>query len=126
MKKVLLCGNSILIAGLAISLQGVEGLDVACADFDSLPDVQSFAPNVVVLDLNDAQAARAVAHFCAQPGLLVLGVDAARSVLTVLSGSQMTVTDTADLAQLVKRFVQGETEKRDGAPYSHRPMESRA
>lgn len=108
MKKVLLCGNSILIAGLAVSLQGVEGLEVACADLGSLPDLQSFAPNVVILDLSDAKAARAVAHFCARPGLLVLGVDAARSVLTVLSGSQMTVADTTDLTQLVKRFVRGE------------------
>ncbi len=128
MKRILLYGNSILIAGLMASLQGVEGLDVACADLGNLSDFQSLTPDVVIVDLSDANAARAVAHFGARPGFLVLGVDTARSVLTVLSGSQMAVADTADLAQLVKRFVQGEIRKRDddGAiPYSRRSMEGR-
>ncbi|MBU0493824.1 MAG: hypothetical protein KKA73_11245 [Chloroflexi bacterium] len=109
MKNILLCGNSIFIAGLAASLQGVEGLAVTNADLDGLRDLRGPFPDVVIIDLNDADAARAVARFCARPGLLVLGVDAARSVLTVLSGSQMAVSDTGDLAQLVKRFVLSET-----------------
>ncbi len=114
MKNILLCGSSILIAGLGASLQGVEGLDVTNGDLTSLQNQPGLSPDVVIVDLNDADAARAVARFCARPGLLVLGVDAARSVLTVLSGSQMAVSDTGDLAQLVKRFVLSETEAGEG------------
>jgi len=107
MKNILLCGSSIFMAGLAASLQGVAGLAVTNADLGGLPE-QGLAPDAVIVDLNDADAGRAMARFCARPGLLVLGVDAARSVLTVLSGPQMTVADTGDLAQLVQRFVLSE------------------
>jgi len=109
MKNILLCGNSIFIAGLAASLQDAEGLAVTSTDLEGLRDLRDPLPDVVIVDLNGADAGRAVAHFCARPGLLVLGVDAARGVLTVLTGPQMTVADTGDLAQLVQRFVSSKT-----------------
>jgi len=110
-RKVLLCGNSILIAGLLASLSGVKGLEVAQVELTGLADLPDPSIGVVIVDLSDPYAAHAVTQFCVRPGLLVLGVDVNRSVLTVLSGSQMTVSDVVDLTQLIKRFVQSDGEK---------------
>jgi hypothetical protein len=110
-KRVVLCGASILIGGLANSLSDVEGFDVIQSDLADLPELLDRSPDIVIVDLGDANATRAVAQSCSRPGVLVLGVDANRSVLTVLSGSQMSVSDTDDLTHLIKRFVRSSQRK---------------
>jgi len=87
MKKLLLYGNSILIASLATSLQcdaGVEIIHAACANPPELHAPQGL--DAVIVDLNTASLTTLLALLSDHPGVLLLGLDATTGLLTALSG----------------------------------------
>lgn len=95
MKKVLLWGNSIFLAGLATALQGVAGLEVNCAARDLAETVRQHAPDVVIVDLADAQCGDALALLRAHPTLGLIGVNAATGAVSALAG-QVHLTETLE------------------------------
>ncbi len=83
MKKVLLWGNSIFLAGLATALRDVTDLEVVCA---SGAAARGFAPDVLIIDLDDVHCGDALTLLRARPDLRVVGVNAATGAVSVLSG----------------------------------------
>lgn len=93
-KKILLHGNSILLAGLAAKLQGVSGVAVthSTTDADASADW-----DVVIVDL--AGQAAVPPALWGRRNLRVVGVDAATGTLTVLSGQSYPVHSVDDVLQ---------------------------
>lgn len=97
MKKILVCGNSIPLAGLAASLRGVEGLEVIQSqDLSGLEDPKGLADLVLV------DAADALALLRAQPAVPLLSVDYASGTVTVLSAESHPVSAVQEIVELIQ------------------------
>ncbi len=97
-KHILLYGNSIPLAGLAIQLQATAGLDVRQQPADAGP-LNLSDLDAVVVDFNDTIADDILSILRARPGLKVVGINAPGSAITVIS-SQVYLTHT--LADVMK------------------------
>lgn len=85
MRRILLYGNSLLLAGLAAQVRKLPGVQArACSGLADLGDLADF--DTVLVDLNDDAAADLPALLRARPDLQVIGVNAATSALTMLCG----------------------------------------
>jgi hypothetical protein len=84
-KKVLLYGNSILMAGLAASLQTLPQLDVIQMD-NHAPIVVEQAQPLVFMDLRDTSSIHALPALCALPGVTLVGMDSVTGTFSVLTG----------------------------------------
>ena len=86
-KKILLYGNSIVMAGLAARLRdqvGVEVMAVPDVDPQGLRDHADL--DTIIVDLSTVPLATLLALLNATPKLLLLGVDAIAGSLIMLSG----------------------------------------
>lgn len=85
MVRILLYGNSIFLAGLAEQLAAHAGFDfVTCAALSAVENLADF--DVVLLDLDHSHAGEVLTLFHTRPDLRIIGVNAAMSAVTVISG----------------------------------------
>lgn len=85
MRRILVYGTSIFLAGLAGRLQRLPDVQVRCDNsLAGLGDLAAF--DEVIVDLDDAHAADVVLMLRARPDIRVVGVNAATSTLTRLTG----------------------------------------
>lgn len=101
--KVVLFGDTLVLAGLQASLATYAGLDVLCLA-DPLVDAQKLSllhPNVVIVDAaaTPAPPLRLLTDLAAD--LLLVSVDAATNRVHVWSGQQLTAVSTHDLVALI-------------------------
>ncbi len=101
MKKVLLWGNSIFLAGLAAALRAAVDLEVLCA---SGAAARGFAPDVLIVDLNDEHCGDALALLRARPDLRVVGVNAATNAVTVLQGQVFPAQSVEEVTHTILDF----------------------
>ena len=85
MKRILIYGESLFLAGVQQRLQRLPDVEVDCrATLTGLGDLCAY--DAVLIDLNDVRAADVLALLRARPDLRVVGVNADTSAVTVLAG----------------------------------------
>ncbi len=89
MPTVALYGHSVVLSSIGARIEHRMGLQLMTVDA-ALPGaaqrLSTLQPDVVVVDLGEAQADSAIALWKAQPHLLLIGVDLAEDRMLVLSG----------------------------------------
>ena len=89
-RVVLLLGRSLLLAGVAASLQECTGLRVALSatwgEADAL--LADCTPHVVIADLADASDSRVLTLLFENPRLVVIGLDAEHNQAVLISGRE--------------------------------------
>ena len=105
MRRVVICGKSLLLSGIGASLERRTGLNVVWfnpALAGATERLNTLRPDVVVLDLAAASLDSAIALWKAQPHLLLIGVDLAKDQALVLSGQTSAVLSADDLVELIE------------------------
>ena len=100
MPKILLYGSSILLAGLATQLQSQLNTQVFC--HNTLPNLGDLSTlDAVIVDLNDPRTADVLTLLRARSDLKIVGVNAANSAVTVLSGKVYLAQTVEDVVACV-------------------------
>ncbi len=104
MKRVLLCGNSLLISGLQASLGNVPGLDLQ--RIESRPErirarIEAWQPDVLILETRVLKNGFSLALLHDFPQLKLIGLDIEDNHLLLLSGSTAEKPTTEELLQLI-------------------------
>ncbi len=102
---ILICGDSLLLAGLEASLRGAAGVQVqtlkVCETFRVLGDARLPAGGAVVVYDQAEIGLRQLAGWLADcPGLTLLGLDAERDRIHVVTGQDQAVLAVGDLTRL--------------------------
>jgi hypothetical protein len=85
MKHILVYGKTLFLTGLMTQLQNVPDVQAQrCETLTGLDTLDHF--DTVFIDLSDTRAADVLALLCARPDLRIIGVNAAMSAVTVISG----------------------------------------
>jgi len=103
-KKVLLYGNSILMAGLAASLQTLPQLEVIQMDSHGPVKIEHAQP-LIFMDLRDIGSIHALPELCALPGVTLVGMDSITGTFSVLTGE----SHPAKSVQQMLDWLQGST-----------------
>jgi hypothetical protein len=103
-KKILLYGNSILMAGLTSKLGLIKDLEVTYAEEDGdLGDLSGL--NMIVVDLRDPKTSQALPRLCTAPGVLLVGLDAITNTLTVLTSQSRPIHSMQDVLEELKNAM---------------------
>lgn len=116
--RVAICGSSLTMAGLAISLKTNLDVDVVriptiTAALAQNPDEQA---TVIAFDLGELSGDLAVRLLRGRPGLLLIGVDPDSDRLLVLSGQAEQVFSAADLVRIIHQKQPGAEKPGGGTP----------
>ncbi len=101
-KRILLCGNSIPLAGLAASLESQPGLEVIHADLAGLRAPPG-SDDVVIADA--AQTAEALALLRPHPAWRLLSVDAATGTLTTYAAQSHLVHEVEEIVRYLTEYT---------------------
>ena len=112
-RKVVLIGNSLLMAGLEPSLNDRSEMDARRIDAtqpDAMQQLDALQPDVVIFDLTAPDSLFADPQFPAailqkHPGMSLIGLDPNSDKALVLSGEEHTVLAANDLAQAIQSLV---------------------
>ena len=102
--RVIICGKSLHMAGLAASLKAEAGLEVVPIHPDSFTARQhlnELHPKVIVFDLLDPALDLDIALLRERPGLLLIGVDPSSGELLLLSSRCTRALSVADLLRVI-------------------------
>ncbi len=104
-KKVLLCGNSLFLAGLQASLESASGLQLARVEARSDPLWKRLGeepPDVLILELGTLPGDFCLTLLKEFPHLMLLGLDLESDRLLVLSGQSRRALTADDLLQVIE------------------------
>lgn len=108
-KKVLLYGNSILMAGLAAKLEAAPGLLVRRWQNDDPTGLEQIKgediPDLLVADLRDARTSESLSALCALPGVTLVGMDAITGTLTSLTSRSHPAHSMQEVLELLKEAL---------------------
>jgi hypothetical protein len=108
-KKVLLYGNSILIAGLAAKLQNAPGLAIQRWQEEGPSGLERLKngeiPDLVVADLRDAHTSQSLSALCALPGVTLIGMDALTNTLTSFTSQSRPAHSMEDVLELLEKAM---------------------
>ena len=108
-RRVLLCGRSLLLSGVAASLAERPGLKVARAatwtEANRRLAPPAGVPDTLIFDLTDANVSHILPLVLKNPGLLLIGLDPERNQAVLVSGQQ---ARSLTLDQ-IREIVEGET-----------------
>ncbi len=107
MPKIAVCGHSLLLSVVAESLEKMPGIEVE--HLDSAPPfgldrITAGAPDIVLVELGPGGGESdpvILSLLHEHPSVAVIGLDAQRSVLTVLSSRQVPAAEVSDLVRLI-------------------------
>jgi hypothetical protein len=105
-RRVVLYGNSIALAGIAVNCSNHPGLEIVMIDGGdpaAARRLKELATDVVIFDLAESRPDLTIALLRERPGLLLLGVDPSRNDMLVLSGHPERALSMEDLLQVVNR-----------------------
>jgi hypothetical protein len=104
-RKVVLYGNSLFMAGVEAGLKNRDGIEVIHIDA-SLPDagqqLDALRPAAVVFDLASPPLRFGLPFVKEHPGLPLIGLDVTSNTVLVLSCRQFTALTVDDLAQVIQ------------------------
>jgi hypothetical protein len=104
-RTVVLCGDSVVLAGVGKSLEGCPRLRVLSLPrfpLPGAPELDSLSPDAVVLDLGMVGTEAAFGLLHDHPGLMLIGLDPGGDRLLVLSGPLARKLGTDDLVRLIE------------------------
>jgi len=104
MKRIVLCGNSIPLAGLAARLEGQPGLEVIQADLTDLRDPPE-PDDVVIVDT--ARTAEALALLRPHPAWRLVSVDAATGTLNTYAAQSHLVHEMEEIVRYLREDTRG-------------------
>ncbi len=109
-RKVLVYGNSLVLAGMRASLEGCPGLEVIILDGPAA-EVELLAPDlsVVIFDMAAARSEFLLTQMQAQPDLLLIGIDP-ESHEVLLAGQQAGLIALEQIIQIVSGREKSESE----------------
>lgn len=104
MRRVLLCGNSLLISGLQASLQTTAELELQHTAY--LPEtirerITAWQPDVLILEASLLKSAFSLSLLEDFPGLKLIGIEIEDNHLLVFSGSSTHQPTPEDLLQVI-------------------------
>lgn len=104
MRRVLLCGNSLLISGLQASLQAVPELELQWVD--AQPEhirerIAAWQPQVLILEAELLKSAFSLSLLQDFPWLKLIGLEIEDNRLLVFSGSSALEPTPEDLLQVI-------------------------
>ncbi|MFO7696216.1 MAG: hypothetical protein R6X16_03565 [Anaerolineae bacterium] len=106
--RVVLYGDSLVLAGVGRSLESNPRFEVVTLDLSSEPDpltLDALCPATLILDLSVVPAGLAFSLLEGRPDLLLIGLDPAGDQLVVLSGQQARQLTMSDLVRLIDRSL---------------------
>ncbi len=100
---VLLFGRSVILGTLAASLRRYPQMDlhVLLAPFPTVDELKAMMPDVILFDVASPRPDAAFALLETYPGLLLIGVDASRDEMLVLSSRPVQALAVHDLVRLI-------------------------
>lgn len=101
--NVLICGDTLVLAGLRASLAAYAALDVIALERPDAAAVCALHPDALIFDVGAIEPAALYAIAELLPGLLLVGVDAATSRVLLWSGQQEDPLSTGDLVTMIDR-----------------------
>jgi DNA-binding NarL/FixJ family response regulator len=109
-RTVVLYGNSLLMAGMEVSLRHQPGLDVVRIDAplpNAVQRLSALQPDVVIFDLAAPNSPFSNLHFPSsilqeRPGISLIGLDLNSNKVLVLSGQEHNILAAKDLAQVIQ------------------------
>jgi hypothetical protein len=110
--KVVLYGDSVVLAGMGRNLERYPRFEILSLDASSenAPrELDALCPAAVILDLSLVSTDLAFSLLDGHPDLLLIGFDPGGNGLVVLSGQQARQLTTADLAHLIDRSFSDES-----------------
>jgi hypothetical protein len=102
-KKILLYGNSILIASLTSKLGQMEDWDVTQVEDGYVGDLSGV--DVIAFDLRDNDISEALPKLRGLPGISLIGLDALTDTVTVLTGQSHPVDSMQDVLDVLKEAM---------------------
>jgi DNA-binding NarL/FixJ family response regulator len=116
-RLVVLCGTSLLLAGMEICLQGQPEFQVVRLNSTTanvMQRIQSLAPDVIIFDEADASLStlpsmtQLLKH---NPDTLMIGLDANSDVLTIISSQRHSATNPDDVIETIQNGTNPESRK---------------
>ena len=104
-QRVVLYGNSLVLAGMGASLKTYPGIELICLDVQppaAAQELGALSPTAVIFDLGAVPPEFPFSLLRQQPDLVLIGVDAAGDKLLVLSGQQARSLTTEALVQVIE------------------------
>ncbi len=112
-KRVLLCGHSLYIAGLQSSLEAMPGIELQRVEArtDRLQErLSNWKPEVLILELDALQHYLPLAMLKEYPHLILVGLDAESDRLLVLTGQSarpLTIDELLNVVSASKKQPDG-------------------
>jgi hypothetical protein len=107
-QRVVICGTSVFLMSIEAGLAKLPGMEVVRFN-PHLPDaearIMALSPDVVIAEWGDNHAD--LARTLLSHGLSLVELDASRNAVTVLSGRQVRVSETEDLARVIEQVATG-------------------
>ncbi len=103
-RRVVLCGDSLLIAAMRASLDAYPSLDVIALPALSAVELEraiALAPAAVIFDEDGERREQLLSLLQERPDLLLIQVDVCSHAMLVLSGRRLTEPSTQDLVHLI-------------------------
>ncbi len=104
-RRVIICGDSVFLTGVAESLRAMPGLEIVQVNArhpDAAARLAALQPDVIVVDQADAAVNTLLALLYQRPDLPVVGLDVSRNLLTILSAQEYPAADLSDLARVIQ------------------------
>jgi len=106
---ILICGDSLLLAGLEASLRGAAGVRVLRLVACALPDEARLPEGgVVVYDQAETGLGQLAPWLANCPGLTLLGLDAERDRIHVVTGHSRAMRAVGELTRVVLEAARGD------------------
>jgi hypothetical protein len=103
-KRILLYGKSVLIVGLASIFSKIPDLEILRGD--NLDFREQDTPDLILVDLCDAETARTLPRLCAISGVPLVGIDITANTMTVLSGKSQSAQSAHELMTVLSDVIQ--------------------
>jgi hypothetical protein len=103
-KRVVLVGDSLVLAGAQAGLEAVPSLEVIALQMPpagAAAELRSLAPDVIIFDSNASPPDAALSLLRARPRLLLIGVDPATDQMLLWSGEQSRALGMQDLVRAI-------------------------
>ena len=108
-RRVLLYGKSVILGTLEASLKRYPQMEVCVlsAPFPTVEELKAMAPDVILFDVSAPRPEAAFALLETFPGLLLVGLDASRDEMLVLSSRPAQALAVQDLVNMIRQRDSG-------------------
>jgi hypothetical protein len=118
-RRVVLYGDSVLLASVGATLGKWQELEVIClsAPLPGLRDLEELAPDVILFDHDCGRPGAAFALLEIRPGLVLLGISPDGDVVRLWTGRQLPELSSQDLKDVIQEQL-----AMGSAPHQARPV----